>query len=172
MRFKLLAAIALLSIGSACSSGSLTDETLVSARRVGLRSDKVKADLLICSPAERVVVVKQIGPEGGVIHAGGHKFHIPNGSLAAPVTITMEVLPVSAVVVDFSPAGLRFNAAGRPPQLTMDLNSCPVPPGGGLDVVFITENLDVLERLPSDWDPKTKSLKADIRHFSRYAVAF
>jgi len=88
MRFKLLAATALLTVGSACSSGSLTDETLGSARRVGLRSDKVKADLLICSPAERVVVVKQIGPEGGVIHAGGHKFHIPNGSLAAPVTIT------------------------------------------------------------------------------------
>src|SRR3989304_281110 len=67
MRFKLLAAIALLSIGSACSSGSLTDETLVSARRVGLRSDRVKADLLICSPAERAAVGKHIGPEGGAL---------------------------------------------------------------------------------------------------------
>jgi hypothetical protein len=172
MRFKLITVAALLILGGACTSESLTDPAVPRSARKLAGGATNKAKLLYCSAPPRVVVSKLIGPQGGLIQAGAHKFQVPNGSLSASVWITMEVLPVPAAVVDFSPAGLRFNATGRPPRLTLDLKSCAVPPLGGLDIIFITDELDILERLRSDWDSKNKSLSADVRHFSRYAVAF
>ena len=70
--------------------------------------------------------------------------------------------------VRFSPEGLTF---AKPAKLTMSYSNCS-PLLLLKRVVYTNEGLRILELLPSLDNVKNKTVTGDIRHFSRYAVAW
>jgi hypothetical protein len=70
--------------------------------------------------------------------------------------------------VPFSPEGLRF---AKPAKLTLSYANCS-PLLLLKRVVYTDELLRILELIPSLDNLKTKTVTGDIRHFSRYAVAW
>lgn len=125
-------------------------------------------NLLSCSAQPRVVVTKVVGPAGGVIAVGTHRLVIPSGALARNYTIRAEQVPGRVNSVRFAPEGLRF---AKPAKLTLSYSNCS-PLLLLKRVVYTDELLRILELIPSLDNLKTKTVTGDIRHFSRYAVAW
>jgi hypothetical protein len=125
-------------------------------------------DLLTCRPQSYVVTTKLIGPKGDKIKAGSHVLVIPAGALAQEVAITAEQVTGSTNSVRFSPEGLTFAV---PAELTMSYNNCTavqLPKR----IVYTSEELNILEVLPSKDKSRFKVVTGEIDHFSRYAVAY
>ena len=123
--------------------------------------------LLSCSEQPYAVVTKVVGPAGGTIVIGTHKLVIPSGALARNYTIRAEQVPNRVNSVRFAPEGLRF---AKPAKLTLSYSNCsPLPLNR---VVYTDELLRILELIPSADNLQTRSVTGDIRHFSRYAVAW
>ena len=97
---------------------------------------------------------------------------VPQGSLSAPVLISGEA-PVDTVVsVRFKPEGLQFNSKA-PPRLTLDYGACPlVSKLLPRQIVYTDEKLSILELLLSLDDLLRHHVSANVKHFSRYAVAW
>jgi hypothetical protein len=124
--------------------------------------------LLSCSPQQYVSVSQVVGPAGGTIVVGSHRLVIPAGALGRNYTIRAEQVTHRVNSVRFSPEGLRF---ARPAKLTMSYANCS-PLLVLKRVVYTDELLRILELIPSIDDLKTRTVTGDIRHFSRYAVAW
>jgi hypothetical protein len=124
--------------------------------------------LLSCSTQQRIVVTKVIGPAGGTVVVGSHRLVIPAGALARSHTIQAEQVPGRVNSVRFAPEGLRF---ARPAKLILSYSNCS-PLLLLKRVVYTDELLRVLELMPSLDNLSTKTVRGDIRHFSRYAVAW
>jgi hypothetical protein len=124
--------------------------------------------LLSCSAQQYVVVTKVVGPAGGTIVVGTHKLVIPAGALARDYTIRAEQVPNRVNSVRFAPEGLKF---AKPAKLTLSYSNCS-PLLLLKRVVYTDELLRILELIPSLDNLKTKTVTGDIRHFSRYAVAW
>jgi hypothetical protein len=124
--------------------------------------------LLSCSQQPYAVVTKVVGPAGGTIVVGTHKLVIPAGALARDYTIRAEQVPSRVNSVRFAPEGLRF---AKPAKLTLSYSNCS-PLLLLKRVVYTDELLRVLELIPSLDNLNTKTVTGDIRHFSRYAVAW
>lgn len=124
--------------------------------------------LLSCSPQPDLAVTKVVGPDGGTILVGTHKLVIPSGALSRNYTIRAEQARHRVNSVRFSPEGLRF---AKPARLTMSYANCssllPLK-----QVVYIDEVLSILELIPSIDNLQAGTVTAEIRHFSRYAVAW
>jgi hypothetical protein len=125
-------------------------------------------DLLTCSPQQYAITTQTIGPNGGVIAVGSHSLVIPRNALSQKVTITAEQIRGSTNSVRFSPEGLRFE---KPATLTMNYENCALVLLQK-QIVFTTEKLKVLEVLRSLDLFRSKTVRAPIDHFSRYAVAY
>jgi hypothetical protein len=125
--------------------------------------------LLLCQPLPYAATVKIMGPEGGTITVGPHTLTIPRGALKQRTVITAEVPAGRAVTVRFSPHGLQFK---KSPTLTLSYAHCKSLPLLPKRIVYTNELLQILENLLSLDMPRQKKVKADIDHFSRYAVAF
>jgi hypothetical protein len=125
-------------------------------------------DLLVCSSQPYAITTQTIGSEGGVLNVGSHSLAIPPNALTQKVTITAEQVPGSTNSVRFSPEGLRFEA---PAVLTMTYNNCALVLLQK-KIVYTTEKLKILEVLSSLDLFKSKTVRAPIDHFSRYAVAY
>lgn len=123
---------------------------------------------LLCAPRPYEANVQVVGPKGGVLHAGRHTLSIPAGALARPTVITMEAPTSLAVSVRLSPHGLTFAAA---PTLTLDYRQCAVRDDAATSVVYVDEQLNVLER-PQSRKERKGQVSAAIWHFSDYAVAW
>jgi hypothetical protein len=125
-------------------------------------------NLLSCSRQKYVAVQETIGPNGGRIRVGEHTLDIPAGALTRKVRIKAEQMRGSTNSVRFSPEGLRFE---KPAELTMSYRNCKVvllPK----TIVYTTEKFKILEVLQSLDLFRKRTVKADIDHFSRYAVAY
>lgn len=124
--------------------------------------------LLSCSTQQYVVVSKVVGPAGGTIVVGTHKLVIPEGALGKNYTIRAEQITGRVNSVRFAPEGLKF---AKPAKLTLSYSNCS-PLLLLKRVVYTDELLRILELIPSLDNLKTKTVTGDIRHFSRYAVAW
>jgi hypothetical protein len=124
--------------------------------------------LLSCSPQPYVSVTKVVGTAGGTIVVGTHRLVIPAGALSRNYTIRAEQVRHRVNSVRFSPEGLRF---AKPAKLTMSYANCS-PLLLLKRVVYTDELLRILELIPSIDNLTTKTVTGDIRHFSRYAVAW
>jgi hypothetical protein len=140
-----------------------------SSRLLGGVLDGLKnLSLLSCSSQPYVVVTKVVGPAGGTIVVGTHKLVIPVGALSTNYTIRAEQVSGRVNSVRFAPEGLRF---AKPAKLTLSYSNCS-PPLLLKRVVYTDELLRVLELIPSIDNLQTRTVTGDIRHFSRYAVAW
>jgi hypothetical protein len=124
--------------------------------------------LLSCSPQAYVSRTQVIGTKGGTIVFGTHKLVIPAGALTKNYNIRAEQVPSRVNSVRFSPDGLKF---AKPAKLTLSYSNCS-PLLLLKRVVYTDELLRILELIPSLDDLRTKTVTGDIRHFSRYAVAW
>jgi hypothetical protein len=138
-----------------------------------------QAALLVCTPQPHLMKSAWIGPKGGEIKVGKSEFKVPSGALDVSTLITMELPADSVRSVRFSPEGLTFKS-GRWPELKLDYAGCPKPKknkgkGGGGDkvkVAYVTEQLEILQVLPSADDSVNTDVQAKLKHFSRYAITY
>jgi hypothetical protein len=134
----------------------------------GLVNGLKNLHLLSCAPQPYVSVTRVVGPAGGTIVVGTHTLAIPAGALNRNYTIRAEQVTHRVNSVRFSPEGLQF---ARPAKLTLSYANCS-PLLLLKRVVYTDELLRILELIPSLDNLKTKTVTGDIRHFSRYAVAW
>ena len=126
--------------------------------------------LLRCAPLPYDSVTQTVGWAGGTIRVGPHVLTIPAGALRNAVTITAVTAPDSVNAVRFGPAGLTFD---RPAALTLSYANC------GLiarlfpkHIAYTSDDLRILELLPSLDILSLQKVSAPLRHFSVYAVAW
>jgi hypothetical protein len=124
--------------------------------------------LLSCSPQPYASRTQVVGVNGGTILVGTHKLVIPAGALSRDYTIRAEQVTYRVNSVRFFPEGLRF---AKPAKLTLSYSNCS-PLLLLKRVVYTDELLRILELIPSLDNLRTKTVTGDIRHFSRYAVAW
>jgi hypothetical protein len=125
-------------------------------------------DLLTCSAQPYASTTKVIDRKGGEIRVGSHTLVIPRDALKKKTEIRAEQLPGPTNSVRFSPEGLRFKKSA---QLTMSYENCLLvllPK----KIVYTTEGLGILELLKSKDIFKSRAVRTDIDHFSRYAIAY
>ena len=167
-----------IAIGASCTSGeplglpdsptSTIGETEgTSSLQVGILPEDV-TELRSCLPQQYEAVSEVIGPEGGTIVVGAHSLTIPPGALAEPRTIRAEQVSGRVNSVRFGPHGLTF---ARPATLSLSYANCS-PLVVANKVVYTDEELQMLELLPSLDDSESRTVTGEIRHFSRYAVAW
>ena len=111
-------------------------------------------------------VTRTVGPMGGLIAVGPHTLLIPPNALTRNTTITASAPAGRMLRVDFEPEGLRFN---RPAVLRLSYDACAHPPALPR-VVYIDDQLRLLEVLPTLNDLFTNAATAKLNHFSGYAV--
>lgn len=128
--------------------------------------------LLTCGPQRYASASKVIGKKGGTLRIGDHTFEVPRGALDRNVRITGVAPRGNVVQVSFAPEGLKFNKKHEP-KLTLDYSNC------GLvrnllpkRIAYTNDRLDILSILLSVDDLLHHRVSANIKHFSRYAVAF
>lgn len=126
--------------------------------------------LLACNRQSYDFEQKTIGPSGGTIRVNGHVLTIPAGALSRNVTISATAPSGYVASVDFEPEGLQF---AKPAKLSLDYSSCPL---GRLQlfkhVAYTTDNYTIISLLTSLDDILRMKVSTDLRHFSRYAVAW
>ena len=119
-----------------------------------------------CSTPGYGTVSRTIGVAGGTVVIGPHTLSIPPYALSRNTTITATAPAGRMLRIDFEPEGLRF---ARPTVLTMSYRACANPPALPR-VVYIDDDLNLLEVLPSVNSLFTQSVTAKLNHFSGYAV--
>jgi len=180
MPIALIASVAVAAMSCSDPSPLGVESSTLAARQVGA------SRLISCPPVAYDSVTKVIGPEGGVLVAGGHVLFVDSLALSSPVSITM-VAPSQAVnVVRFRPEGLNFKTGvhGIGALVATNLDNCGVHPNQVLQVVNVSDSLRILSYLqaPSATDllvvTKYKTYLGSLwvggllRHFSNYAVAW
>lgn len=109
-----------------------------------------------------------IGPAGGVLNLGsGNRLVFPAGAVSVPTTIQMRD-HASYLGVELEPHGLRF-PAGREPVLTLNHAGVDVSRYTALNVVYIADNGDILEVLPTQATGTVLSVR--LQHFSGYIIS-
>jgi hypothetical protein len=135
---------------------------------LGTSTKPLSAILLQCSPLPASTHSASIGSRGGSLRIGPHTLVVPKGALSRNVTITGEVVSGNVNSVRMQPEGLRFQKSAT---LTMSYSNCT----GILSpkkIVYTDELLNLLQILSSTDLPRSKSVKANLEHFSRYAIAY
>jgi hypothetical protein len=170
-RFFLFALLGVVFGAAACSSESAAPTALeVQSTPSYSLTGSISVSLLQCSPEEAVWKSVDIGPEGGELWLGQHHLSVPKHALSKKVTISGEVVPGNFNSVRFYPEGLTF---GTGTKLYMSYKNCSGP--GMLlpkKIVYIDEGLSLLEILSSLNLTDDNMVVGDLRHFSRYAVAY
>lgn len=124
------------------------------------------------SQLQSTVSTATIGPAGGTLNiAGGHSLYFPAGALAEPTTITAVSEP-GVVSVDFAPHGLVFPANARPTLTYSYVNSgfLTLIDPYSLSIVYV-EDGQVVDVLPTTPDTAQGVVRAQLEHFSTYALA-
>lgn len=123
-------------------------------------------------PILDTVSEETIGPEGGTLEiAGGHSLHFPAGALDDTITVSAVRDPFH-ILVDFGPEGLVFPDSAKP-VLTYsyaDTGLLGLLNPDGLVIVYL-DGRSVAEVLPSELDTQAKVVRAELSHFSTYALA-
>ena len=124
--------------------------------------------LVSCNVRNTHTASAEIGPLGGVLRVGPHVLAVPPGALKEKVRITGVAPEGKHVQIKFEPAGLEFE---RNTLLTMSYAECSLLSPTRLKVVYVNDNLEILEVLPTLVSVWTRSAKAPVDHFSRYMLA-
>ena len=125
--------------------------------------------LLRCPPQRYEGKTAIVGPAGGTLWIGDHVLLIPKNALAQEELIVAEAMPTSLVELKFQPEGLLFQ---QPAKLSLSYKGCEIPTGFDMRLAYLGTGNEVLE-LPPSWDWKSYwRILGEIRHFSRYAVAY
>lgn len=143
-----------------------------SASLLGGITNTLSTTLLACAPQPYAADTEVVGSKGGTLVIGPHRFVIPAGALSHNVTIIGEAPVDNVVSVRFQPEGLTFDP-NHLPRLTLDYSRCGllynvVPK----HIAYTTDALSILDILPSVDDLLHSQVSANIKHFSRYAVAW
>jgi len=126
--------------------------------------------LLKCSPLPYDSTSQVIGPAGGTLTVGPHTLTVPPGALSVPTLITGVVNPDTVNAVRLAPQGLVFQ---QPVQLVMSYANCGVI--GSLipkRIAYTTDDLFILEIIPSLDDVLNQTVTGQVSHFSQYAIAW
>lgn len=113
-----------------------------------------------------------IGPSGGRLFVGHNRLIVPAGALTRTVHIVATVPRDTLAFVAFEPSGLVFS---KPVRLVIDVRRCNLnapSPGEGLQVVYLDDDFNILERIDARHDPFRQTVSASIHHFSGYGVAW
>ncbi len=181
-RMTALFLAAVLAAGVSCTSDDSMGPSAPEAPATMVKSDGQQSELLLgtllnhlkdlhllsCLPQPYVSKTQVVGKNGGTITVGTHKLVIPAGALSKNHTIRAEQVTHWVNSVRFSPEGLTF---AKPAKLTLSYANCS-PLMLLKRVVYTDELLRILELIPSLDNIRTKTVTGDIRHFSRYAVAW
>lgn len=171
--------VGLAAIGLGCSEASAPTAPTESAAPAPLlgsllgTADRVlPLNLLACTPLPYAADTLVVDERGGRLQAGPHSLEIPRGALprGSRVRITMESLSDSVNSVRLLPEGLHFE---KTVTLRLSYRNCPLV--GQLvpkKVVYTTEQLRILELIPSLDNIITQSVSGRLEHFSKYAVAY
>ncbi|HEY9480125.1 MAG TPA: hypothetical protein VIP79_08535 [Gemmatimonadaceae bacterium] len=128
--------------------------------------------LLVCEPQPYASASKVIGPDGGTLYIGKHTFVVPRGALKSKVLITAEAPEGNVISVRFAPEGLKFNSKAQP-KLTLDYSTCGLIPNLlPKHIAYTDDQLSILSILSSVDNLLKQQVSANIKHFSRYAIAF
>lgn len=126
--------------------------------------------LLKCSPLPYDSTSQVIGPAGGTLTVGPHALTVPPGALSAPTLITAVVNPDTVNTIRFSPQGLTFQ---QPAQLVMSYANCGLL--GSLipkRIAYTTDDLFILQVIPSLDNVLDRTVTGQVSHFSQYAIAW
>lgn len=163
-----VATLALMSCGDSSPLGVSSRAPTPTAGLV--TSLEPSASLLTCSPLPYDSVTLTVGSLGGTLKVGPHTLSVPAGALDAPVTVT-AVAPADTVSqVRFQPEGLTF---AQPASLTMSYANCDLL-GSTLpkQIAYVSDELEILELLLSLDNAEAREVRAELSHFSGYAVAW
>jgi len=128
--------------------------------------------LLSCTPLPADSAEQTVGPEGGTIAVGPHTLVVPAGALNQETVITATVPSDSVNSVILGPQGLTF-APGKPARLTLSYANCSlVSRVLPKRIAYTTDELEILQLLPSLDDLLHLRVSAPLQHFSRYAVSY
>jgi hypothetical protein len=164
-RISALALAGSIGIGVSCTSYDALGPSTAPQRSLILGDDP---RLLSCSVQPYELVTSIIGPAGGTVAIGAHRLVIPAGALSVEHAIRAERVPFQVNSVRFSPDGLVF---AKPALLTLSYANCTTR-SLHKRVVHTDESLRILEQVPSLDDLRARSVTGEVRHFSRYAVAW
>jgi hypothetical protein len=177
--FTLTAVVATISLVAACANDAMAPAEVEFGKGATNDPSTAESGLLQCKPQPYAADSAWIGPKGGTIKIGHNEFTVPKGALDEPTLITMELPSDTVKTVRFSPEGLTFNP-GALPELKLDYKGCAKEKKGkgkGKDddkvkLVYTTEQLEILEVLPSADDALNEDVQTHLKHFSRYAVYY
>jgi hypothetical protein len=122
--------------------------------------------IVSCARQPASVGAKLIGPAGGTMNIGRHKFTVPAGALTAPTMITATAISDGNVrKVHFEPEGLQF---AKPATLEMRTDGCHS--GGPMQIAYVDDSNVILYLIDSQEIPH--KVVGSISHFSDYAIAW
>lgn len=162
-------AAAVMGLGS-CDRQPVAPVPVDSSAPVVRHDDLFGLGLLRCNPLPYDSAAQIIGPDGGALSVGPHTFTVPAGALPAPTLITAVVDSTTVNQIRFTPQGLQFES---PAVLTMSYANCGLLWGlVPKRIAYTTDDLFILELIPSIDNVLTRTVTGQVTHFSQYAIAW
>ena len=124
--------------------------------------------LVSCNVKKSYSASQVIGPNGGVLRVGPHKLYVPPKALKQNVRISADAPAGKYVQIAFQPEGLKFE---RKTALTMSYAECSLLSPLSLKIVYVNDQFEILEVLPTVTSVLTRTATAPVDHFSRYMLA-
>jgi hypothetical protein len=124
--------------------------------------------LVSCNVRYTYSASAEIGPEGGVLWVGPHRLYVPPNALSERTRISAVAPRGNYVQIQFEPEGLQFR---RSTLLSMSYRDCSLFSPWRLKIVYVDDNLEILEVLPTLTSILTRTANAPVDHFSRYMLA-
>jgi hypothetical protein len=124
--------------------------------------------LVSCNVRTTYSASADIGPAGGLLRVGPHLLSVPPKALKERVRISAVAPKGEYVQIKFEPEGLKFD---RPTLLTMSYRDCSLLSPLRLKIVYVNDQLQILEVLPTLVSVLTRTANAPVDHFSRYMLA-
>lgn len=170
LTIRALAVVAAALVLGSCDRQPLAPVPVAPVSPTGQRADFFGFGLLRCSPLPYDSSAQVIGPDGGTLSVGPHTFTVPAGALSAPTLITAVVDSTTVNQIRFTPQGLQFLT---PASLTMSYANCGVLWGlVPKRIAYTTDNLFILDLIPSIDNALTRTVTGQVSHFSQYAIAW
>lgn len=116
-----------------------------------------------------------LGPEGGSLHAAGHRLTVPAGVLAEPIHFTLHAPTGRYVKVNLTAGGAEHYEFAAPVIVTISYDRCRRQhrSASPASVWYIDEiSSRPVERMGGKDDRKRRAVTFRTTHFSTYLVAY
>jgi hypothetical protein len=124
--------------------------------------------LVSCNVKKTHTASATIGRNGGTLRVGPHTLIVPRNALKENVRISAVAPKGKTVQIKFEPHGLEFQ---RKAALTMSYSECSLLSPVSLRIVYVNDQFEILEVLPTVTSVLTRTATAPVDHFSRYMLA-